>query len=192
MWGVKPFFGTHKAPTESYRLLFVGVIRPSQGIEDLLLFLKRSPKVFLSMLGSCESHLYKRYVSLISEYGITKRVYFPNAFIDDTKLRDLAQKHHVGIALYEKGMHTATYYTDPGKVKTYIELGLPVVMTDTSAVSPYIKKFGAGIVINDLSEVYSALQSIQRNYALYCKGLNELSQFFDFESYYKFAFNSFE
>lgn len=192
MWGVQPFMGLHQAPLKTYRLLFVGVIRPSQGIEDLLLFLKRSPSVYLSILGSCELPLYKRYMSRIDEYGITRRVYFPNAFIDDIKLRTLAQTHHVGIALYEKGMHTATYYTDPGKVKTYIELGLPVVMTDTSAISSYVKQFGAGIVVKDESDLPSALDTVKQKYPAFQKGLRAFGESFEYEQYYRHAFKALE
>lgn len=192
MWGVQPFVGTHKAPIKEYRLLFVGVIRPSQGIEDLLSFLKQLPDVKLSILGSCEPALYKKYMSLIHSYGITDRVWFPNAFIDDEKLREIASNHHVGIALYEIGSHTATHYTDPGKVKTYIEMGLPVVMTDTSAITPYITRYTAGKVLYELADVPVALRSIRNNFSRYQEGVVKISRFFNFESYYKSAFKSLE
>ena len=121
-------------------MLFVGVIRPSQGIEDLLLFVKNTPKVELSIIGVCEKNLFEKYNSLLIKYKISDRVWFPNRFVDDDELKNIAKVHHVGIALYEKGVNTATHYTDPGKIKTYIEMGLPVVMTNTSAIVQYIKK----------------------------------------------------
>lgn len=192
MWGVQPFAGTHKAPVKEYRLLFVGVIRPSQGIEDLLLYLKQFPNVYVSILGSCEKHLYDKYMSIIYAYGITKRVWIPNKFIDDARLRQIASRHHVGIALYEKGLHTATHYTDPGKVKTYIELGLPIVMTDTSAIEYYIRKFNAGEVVGDVSELTQVLNLIKQNYILYQKGVASIAKYFEFDMYYKFAFRSLE
>lgn len=192
MWGVRPFTGTHKAPVKQYRLLFVGVIRPSQGIEDLLLYAKESSDVYVSILGSCEKDLYDKYMSIIHAYGISKRVWFPNVFIDDARLRQIAQTHHVGIALYETGLHTATHYTDPGKIKTYLELGLPVVMTDTSAIAPYIKQYSAGEVVREISDVPEALRSIKLSFLRYQNGVYKLSRFLGFESHYKHAFKSFE
>lgn len=192
MWGVRPFTGTHKAPGKQYRLLFVGVIRPSQGIEDLLLYTKQSPDVYVSILGSCEKDLYDKYISIIRAYGIAKRVWFPNKFIDDEKLREIAQTHHVGIALYETGLHTATHYTDPGKVKTYIELGLPVVMTDTSVIASYVKRFGSGELIGSETDISPALRRIMRAYDRYIRGVREFSEFFSFERYYSRAFSVLE
>lgn len=188
MWGVRPFTGTHKAPAKQYRLLFVGVIRPSQGIEDLLLYAKESPDVHVSILGSCEKDLYDKYISIIHAYGITKRVWFPNRFIDDGKLREIAQTHHVGIALYETGLHTATHYTDPGKIKTYIELGLPVVMTDTSAAVYFIRKFKAGEIISSGSNMSAALKRIQQRYRTYQDGVHLCAEYFEFTKYYREAF----
>lgn len=192
MWGVQPFTGTHNAPVKEYRLLFVGVIRPSQGIDDLLLFLKQLPDVELSILGSCEPALYKKYMSLIHSYGITDRVWFPNTFIDDEKLREIASNHHVGIALYEVGVHTATHYTDPGKVKTYIEMGLPVVMTDTSAAVSFIRKFKAGEVIHSGSNISEALKRIQRDFGKYQNGVRLCAKYFEFMKYYHKAFHALE
>lgn len=188
MWGVKAYSGPIKTISTPFKLLFVGAIRPSQGIEDLLMLVKSSPDVQLSILGSCEASLYKKYMSLIRSYGIVKQIWFPNTFINDDKLRKLARLHHVGIALYEKGEHTATHYTDPGKVKTYIELGLPVVMTDTSAIVSFIRKFNAGFVIDSVSELSTALKKIQTQYTQYQQGVASFSQYFDYEKYYKRAF----
>lgn len=192
MWGVRPFTGIHKAPAKQYRLLFVGVIRPSQGIEDLLLYAKQSPDVYVSVLGSCEQNLYKKYISMIRSYGISKRVWFPNVFIDDARLREIAQTHHVGIALYETGLHTATHYTDPGKIKTYIELGLPVVMTDTSAAVYFIRKFKAGEIIASGNNISAALELIKQGYRKYQGGVGLFAEYFEFTKYYREAFCTLE
>lgn len=192
MWGIKPFTGVRKAPRKQYRVLFIGVIRPSQGIEDLLLFLKNSSHVQLSILGSCEADLYRKYLSIIHTYGIDDRVWFPNAFIDDEKLKKIAGDHHVGIALYERGLHTATHYTDPGKVKTYIELGLPVVMTDTSAIASFIRKYIAGEIVEDIVMVPEMLERIKKRYSLYQKGVYAFARFFAYEHYYRKVFESLE
>lgn len=192
MWGMTIPKTINPVPKNSFSLLFIGVIRPSQGIEELLEFVHSTSHVSVSILGSCEAILFSKYQHLIHRYGIKKRVWFPNRFFDDTELHAIAKRHHVGIALYEKGEHTATYYTDPGKIKTYIELGLPVVMTDTSEIVPFVKRFYAGEVITDTKELPKALFHIQSSYDIYINGLRNFAQFFEYEQYYHKAFRAFE
>ena len=187
MWGVKPYTGSKKQITSPFKLLFVGVIRPSQGVEDLLLFIKNTSKVQLSIIGVCETALYKEYIHSIKEYNIVDRVWFPNTFVSDEELKKLSIRHHVGIALYEKGEHTATHYTDPGKVKTYIELGLPVIMTNTSAIAPYIKQYMAGELVEEVVELPEVLERMKRRYDVYQKGVHAFAQYFEYEKYYNQA-----
>lgn len=192
MWGVKPYKGSKKQIISPFRLIFVGVVRPSQGIEDLLMYIKLTPEVELSIVGVCERALYDKYILLVKKYKISDRVWFPNVFLDDKELVKMGNTHHVGIALYEKGAHTATHYTDPGKVKTYIEMGLPVIMTNTSAIAPFIQKYDAGIVIDSAPQLAAALQTLQKQYVQYQKGAQMFSKYFEFEKYYKNAFQALE
>jgi len=193
MWGVKPPPTRKKAHiTNPFRMLFVGVVRPSQGIEDVLGCLRTLPGVHLSILGSCEPKLFSKYQHIIRAYGLEKRIQFPNRFIPNDELVQEAKKCHVGIALYETGTHTATHYTDPGKVKTYIEFGLPVIMTDTSLIAGYIKKYSAGEVVNDPVSIPDALGRIRRDYAKYQAGVAAFARHFTYDRYYQMSFVEFE
>lgn len=192
MWGVRPYTKAKTAPHGSFRLLFVGVIRPSQGLEEIFEFLKNASDVRLSIVGVCEKKLYANYMAQIRKLGITKQVWFPNKFMSDEKLKRLGDKHDVGIALYETGLHTATHYTDPGKVKTYIEMGLPVVMTDTSAVAPYIRKYKAGEVVERASDLSHTLRKIKAQYNRYLMGVAAFANYFNYERYYHRSFTALE
>lgn len=192
MWGVQPCANGKPQPKGQFRLLFVGVVRPSQGLEDIFSFLAEHTDVYLRIVGVCEQRLYVRYKKLIHELGINDQVEFPNAFIDDEKLKRIAKDYHVGIALYDKGPTTATHYTDPGKVKTYAELGLPVIMTNTSAIAPYIERFHAGEVVLSVSGLPAALEKIKWHYAAYQKGLLAFARHFAYEKYYRRAFVALE
>ena len=101
-------------------------------------------------------------------------------------------KNHVGVALYEKGSTSSTYYTDPGKVKTYVDLGLPVIMTNMSAIAPYIQKFHAGEVIEEASDLHIAVEKIKKDYDRYQTGLRSFAKYFDYEKYYKQSFVALE
>lgn len=192
MWGVQPCINLRPQPRGQFRLMFVGVVRPSQGLENIFSFLAKHQDVRMRIVGVCEEHLFEIYKKLISDLKITPRVDFPNAFVDDEELKSLAHMYHVGIALYDTGSNTATHYTDPGKVKTYAELGLPVIMTNTSAIAPFIKRFHAGEVVSSVSKLPAAIKKIKQRATSYQKGLLAFARYFEYERYYKNAFAALE
>lgn len=191
-WGVLRPKRRTSGNLKDVRLLFVGVIKPSQGIDTLFSYVHKNPHIRLSVIGVCEKALYKTYRKMITDLRISKQVWFPNAFMSDEKLRAFSKKHHIGIALYEKGKNTATYYTDPGKIKTYIEMGLPVIMSDTSFIADHIRRHNAGKVIADVSDLSDAILSIQKNYPSYIRGVLSFARYFDYEGYYSDAFRVLE
>lgn len=193
MWGVKRNSIEKRTLDGKLSILFVGLVKEGQGIEVLLPFLAKHPEYALKIIGICREELFKKYLALIAQNKICDRVFFPNKFYSDTELKSIAKHCHVGIALYDTGKLNATYYTDPGKVKTYIEMGLPVVMSSTSAIAPYITKFHCGEVI-DSSEtsLTEALVKIQRDFMYYQQGLKKFIDYFNFETYYQSRFSGLE
>lgn len=198
MWGVKVNSGKWKMESEKkkigqqFRLLFVGVVRLSQGLEDIFSYLVTHRDIRLRVVGVCEAGLYERYHAMIDTFGIGGQVDFPNSFLEDEELAALASGYHVGVALYERSERSSTFYTDPGKVKTYVDLGLPVIMTNTSAIAPFVKKYRAGVVIDEAHELPDAIDEIKNHYGTYQKGLRDFSRHFEYEKYYKQAFRVFE
>ena len=173
---------------QEFRLLFVGVVRLSQGLEDIFSYLVTHRDVRLRVVGVCEANLYATYKKMIDALGISGQVNFPNSFLNDEELTELAREHHVGVAVYDKSRRSSTYYTDPGKVKTYVDLGLPVIMTNTSAIAPFIQKYQAGVVIDEVRELPDAVEEIKNHYARYQRGLQVFARHFEYEAYYKQAF----
>ncbi len=193
MWGVKPKHIQRNLPSSICSLLFVGLIKPGQGLESLLLFIKNYKDYKLNIIGNCSNDFYKKYQQKIKNYGIQSRVFFPNKFFSDRELDSVSKTCHIGIALYATSNKSSTFYTDPGKVKAYTEMGLPVVMSNTSAVVPYVKKFNAGkIVTLHEKSIEAALLAIKENYEYYKKGVEAFNNFFYYESYYKKKFNFLE
>lgn len=192
MWGVKPPRRTKKQ-SKTCHILFIGVIKPSQGLEHVFSFLTKHPEYHLHIVGVCEGSLYKSYRRIIKKKNIQKQVTFPNKFYDDTKIARIASTCDVGIALYDSDKSNPTFYTDPGKIKAYIEYGLPVVMTDVSGIAPFIKKYSCGeIVTRDEKSLSNAFRAIHRNYSKYQHGLRKFAKHFEFSTYYKSKFNFLE
>jgi glycosyltransferase involved in cell wall biosynthesis len=189
MWGVNPIAIKRSIKKAQFTFLFIGVVKESQGLDFFFDFLRSRKDFRIKVLGVCDEKLYKRYKNLIRKYKIENRVFFPNKFFSDEDVKKISKTCHVGIALYDTDKSNMTYYTDPGKVKTYTELGLPVIMSDVSAVTTYIKKFKAGeIVERDSDSLSKALTNIKNNYTTYITGVKRFNNNFFYQKYYDKAF----
>lgn len=193
MMGVKPERIIRKFDGNDFNILFVGLVKESQGLELFFDFLKLHKEYKLKLLGVCEKKLYAKYMNIIKRYNIGDQVYFPNKFFSDKELNEISKQCQIGIALYDPDKSNVTYYTDPGKVKTYTELGLPVTMSNIPSIAPYILRFKAGeIVEKNQSSLNAALRKIKKNYPKYVDGVDKFNRYFYFEDYYKERFKFLE
>lgn len=193
MWGVKPVLIQRIVPKSNLTLLFVGLMKQGQGLEKLFAFLRTNKEFSLNIIGICSDELFSEYQSIIVTYRITKQVFFPNKFYSDKELLTLARSCHIGIALYDISPLSSAYYTDPGKIKSYAEMNLPVIMSNTSSIAPYIKKFHAGELISEKPEdLVRAIRKITKEYSTYLEGLKEFNTYFYFETYYRESFRGLE
>lgn len=182
MLGVKPplRFGD----PQSNRLLLVGQLRQGQGIEDVLGFLAAHPDYALSLLGASANGFGAEIRRRIAAGGMEGRVVFPDRFVSDAELRDEAAKCFAALALYDTAPNNFTHYADPGKVKSAIEMGLPVVMTRISEIVPFIERFHAGEVIDSVADLPAALSRIRRDPASYFEGCRAFAEHFEYGRYY--------
>lgn len=193
MWGIQSINIKREISNNIDTILFVGVIRKSQGLEFVFEFLKNHKEYSVKIIGAGENKLFEEYKEIIKNNGIESQVYFPNKFFTEADLEKISKTCQVGIAVYDVDKTSATYYTDPGKVKTYASLGLPVIMSNVSAIAPYVKKFGSGKIIdkND-KELGNAILEINRNYPKYLEGVSKFNNYFYYETYYKRSFKFLE
>lgn len=193
MWGILPKNLKRNLNRIDFAVLFVGVVKESQGLEFVFEFLKFHKDYSIKIIGTCEEKLYKKYKNIIKINKIEKQVYFPNRFFSDKELEEISKACQVGIAVYNIDKNSATYYTDPGKIKTYASLGLPIIMSDVSAIASYIEKFECGKVIQKTDkQLEEALLDIQNNYEKYLKGLKKFNEYFFYDTYYKNSFKFLE
>lgn len=194
MWGIKPpKMQKKKLNSKKVILLFIGVIRDSQGLELLLEVIKRNPDFYLKLLGSSTEEYFKKYKNIITKYNISKRVAFPNRMFYAQELEKESSDSIIGVALYDVTKNNASYYADPGKIKTYAQLGLPVVMTNIADIEKYVKKYSAGkIVEKDVDDISNKIREIALHYTKYTKGLDAFNTYFEYNSYYKKSFKFME
>lgn len=188
MWGVKPKNISRKAIKDQFTILFVGLIKQSQGIENILAFLKEHKDYKVKIIGVCEQKFYKQLQKSIKDSLIAKQIYFPNAFLSDEELVKESRDCNVGIALYDVGPLNATYYADPGKIKAYAELELPIIMSNISDAAKYVKKFKCGELVENKDGLEAAFLKVKKNYKSYQEGLKKFNKHFFYETYYKDAF----
>ncbi len=193
MLGVKPKAIKRAFDINNFNILFVGLIKESQGLEFFYDFLNENKEYKLKVIGDCEKKLYAKHMSKIKRYNIGDQVYFPNKFFSDEQLNEISKQCQIGIALYDADKSNVTYYTDPGKVKTYAELGLPIIMSNIPSIAPYILKFKAGeIVERNESSLKYALKKVRDNYQKYIDGVDKFNRYFYFEDYYRERFKFLE
>jgi len=191
LWGVKDKHIKRNFEKAKKNILFVGVIRPNVGLEIVYEFLRKNSEYSLKVIGICDQETYEKHQKIINDYSIEERVYFPNKFFFDSELNELSKECFVGVALYTIDNTSTIYYADPGKVKAYTEMGLPVIMSKTSSIAPYIQQFHAGKVIDrNATALSQALERIRKNYTAYEKGLVNFNKHFYYQMYYsqKFKF----
>lgn len=146
--------GTDPYPIKSFseinrhKIGFVGHIKEGMGLEMLIegfkKLLNEVPDATLLIIGSGPilDQLKKMAQSLPIEFtgfmGNINQVY--------EKLSQCA----FAVAPYEQG--TISQYTDPGKVKVYFSVGLPVIISSVPQISSEIKQEKCGIVIENTVE----------------------------------------
>lgn len=193
MWGVKPYSSLcSEMKQQSKRLMFVGLLRAGQGIENVIDFLVSNKDYSLSIVGVAANGYEKTIYDLISRNGLSSRVYFENRFHADKEVASIARTCFCGLALYDLSEDNFTHYADPGKVKAYIELGLPVIMTRISDIVPYVERFSAGEVLGSLKELPNAISRVAAFPEVYTTGAINFGKYFDYRTYYPESFKELE
>lgn len=170
--------------TGSKRILVVGQLRRGQGIEDVLDFIASDPGYSLALFGAAANGFEHEVHQIIREKRLQGRVDFPNRFVSQEELSEAAAKCFCGLALYDTAADNFTHYADPGKVKSYLEMGLPVVMTRISGIVPYVEKYKAGEVIDSLADLKNAVSRISENPEKYISGVKDFTDYFSYDNYY--------
>ena len=169
----------------SNRLLLVGLLRRGQGVESVLDFIAANKEYCLSLMGASANGFGEVIRRRIAEAGMNDRVFFPDHFVSDSELRDEASKCFAALALYDTAPDNLTHYADPGKVKSSIEMGLPVVMTRISEIVPFVEKFQAGEVIDSVDDLPAAIAKIRCDPRRYFDGCRAFAAHFDYTRYYE-------
>lgn len=131
------------------RVVFLGHLVERQGVATLLAALAAlDDGVRADIVG--RGPLLESLRSEASRQGISERVSFHGLVPDHQDVEEILAAASVGVAPYEAGSFTR--YADPGKLKSYLAAGLPIVTTDVPPNARELERAGAAVLADGSPE----------------------------------------
>ncbi|KKR58568.1 MAG: Glycosyl transferase group 1 [Candidatus Amesbacteria bacterium GW2011_GWA2_47_11b] len=172
------------------RLGFLGVLKKSQGLDLLfdnaLDIISKFPSIKIEIVGSGPDEQYFRARAKISPIPCHFHGWLP-----EDRANKILSKCTIGIAPYLPEERSVAYYGDPGKIKNYLSVCLPVVTTNVFDFSKELETSGAGIIIgySNPQSLIKAIGEITDNYKKYIECVISLSKCFYYKKLYIKMFN---
>ncbi len=130
------------------RLVYLGHLVERQGVANLIaalpLLLGRHPRLSLEVVGG--GPLESRLREQASAVGVSGRVSFHGFVPEHRQVEAILARGTVAVAPYLREAGNFTRYADPGKLKVYLGLGLPVVLTDVPPNAGELEAAGAAVL----------------------------------------------
>ena len=165
---------------------FIGVLKKSHGLDLIFdndeLIMKYFPNARLEIIGSGpdEDYFKKR----AKKSPMRTKFY---GYVEDENINDILKVCSIGIATYRPDKSNVSLYGDPGKVKRYISLGIPVIITNVVKFSEEIDCAKAGISVqyNSSRDLIDGIKKIMSNYTRYQKNAVALSKKYYYKDIYR-------
>ncbi len=137
------------------KLIFSGHLVPHMGVDlairSMPSILKRIPDATLEIVGGGQEENKLR--QMVTQLKLEKHVIFWGWVRDRKKLEEILSLGAVGIAPFNTEiLDEKVKNADPGKIKDYMVMGMPVIVTDAISTADKIKKSKSGIIIQYKSE----------------------------------------
>lgn len=137
---------------DKHTAVFMGHLLEKQGAQIILAaiphIIKSVPDFKFKIIG--DGYFKNELIKLTNQLKINKYVKFLGKIESDTMMEKKIAKCSLGVAPYIKSIDTYTKFgADPGKIKTYLACGLPILLTDVPYNAQKIAKYGCGIIINE-------------------------------------------
>lgn len=169
---------------------FIGVLKINQGpgiIFDHSHALSKEVNNFqYNVIGSGPDEDYLK--NRAKETKVQTKFY---GYLEGESFNQVLKKCTIGIAMYIPDPSNVSYYGDPGKIKRYISLGLPVICTNVLEFSREIEKSKAGIIVDydDSRAFVAATKKIMSRYSFFSRNAYNLSRKYHYTRIYPKMFN---
>lgn len=131
------------------QIAFMGVLLEKQGlqlaIEALPAIRAKVPTATLLVLG--DGPYASELKRLAQTYGVQDSVQFAGFIESHEEIESRLADSALAVAPYVPDATSFTRFADPGKLKTYLACGIPVVMTDVPEFARTIVSGGAGSIV---------------------------------------------
>jgi len=176
---------------KTVHLVYLGVLKRIQGL-DLFFdaahqIASNFPNLVLHVVGGGPDEEYFKNRARMCPL----KVVFHGYVQKESDVDKIIRYCDIGIAPYVPDKSNVMYYSDPSKIKRYLNFGLPVITTDVFDFSSVIQKNQAGVLIP-----YSPLQfaksikTIVRKYALYHRNSWKIACTIQYKNIYKQIFDT--
>lgn len=146
-------------------IIYLGALLEKQGIQLVIKAIakvkKQIPSITFRIIGRgpYEGEL----KALVKRLHLEDNVIFMGYVEDHRDVENMLARSALAMAVYNPQNNPFTYYTDPGKVKSYIAAGVPVLITDFPYVALQVERKKCGIIVeyNETSiakEIYKFLK----------------------------------
>jgi glycosyltransferase involved in cell wall biosynthesis len=142
---------------EPLRVVYVGDIRMSRGIQDMLSVAKSIPDLRLDLVGPCVAS--EKLLKKIEDFDLSERVIWHGRKSYKESWR-IASRCAVGLSLLEETK--AFKHVIPTKIWEYWALGIPVLASSLPGQANLIHEAGGGFVLNEEFS-YSDFESLIHN-----------------------------
>lgn len=187
---VVPMGATARAPrppSHPSRLVHMGSLLEKQGVQMAIraLPIVRSTVPDATLLVIGDGPYRPELETLAHELGLAGVVEFSGYVDDHEAVEQLIAESGVALATYDPQLVDFTYYADPGKIKTYLAAGVPVVATDVPWSAGWLASNGAGVVVHyDAEDVARGVLALladrsARTAAVRLGALSDWSRIFD-------------
>jgi glycosyltransferase involved in cell wall biosynthesis len=136
---------------EKHTIVFLGHLLKKQGVQLVLqaipYIVNIIPDFRFKIIGAGDYA--EELLSLAKSLDIDNYCFFMGKIEDYQTLENEVAKCVLGVAPYIRSLDTWTYYADPGKIKTYMACGLPVILTDVSWNAREIENEKCGLIITE-------------------------------------------
>ncbi|MDO8638259.1 MAG: glycosyltransferase [Candidatus Daviesbacteria bacterium] len=165
------------------KIVYRGMLLEFMGIDLAIrampLLLKKIPDLKFEIIGTGEEE--NNLKNLAFSLGVSKNVLFHGFVKERADVERLLSDAAVGIATFNPNMPVdRVKNSDPGKIKDYMLLGMPVITTDTNTYSKEFIKNECGLVVDyDPKELASAIIKLLNNKELLKEYRNNAIKFIE-------------
>jgi len=136
---------------EKKTIVFMGHISRTHGVQTIIKVIpdlaKIIPDIKFKIIGG--GQYLEDLIKLAEKLNVKKYCDFKGKIPDIRCLEKEVAKSCLAVAPYIKEKNSYTYYTDLGKIKTYLACGVPVLMTDVPWNAKEIENNQCGLIIKE-------------------------------------------